>query len=213
MKNFKHIKRIASVTGLLLGAFVLSAAAAGVWTPPTNTPPNGNVDAPVNVGDTGQAKTGLLGLKSFLFNPTGVANIPVGSVLTATNADGTVGWTNPETSDSSAGAKVTFGPYNTISLPVSTAGATTTVTGISSSAVGIVGFINSAAGCTDDPVAWRIWSGTGKQIAEAGARTGGGETVTAQSPQITIPLTNGQFRYATSAGCSGTLTVVAQYIP
>jgi hypothetical protein len=99
MKNEKFIKRVASVTGLLLGAFVLSAV-AGTWTAPASTPPNGNVDAPLNVGIDTQTKNGTIYLKGLAVNPTGTANITVGSVLTATNADGTVGWTSPNTSGS-----------------------------------------------------------------------------------------------------------------
>jgi hypothetical protein len=80
--------------GFLAGATALSALAAGTWTAPTAPPPGGNVDAPLNVGSTAQAKTGLLGLSSFLFNPTGTANITPGSVLTAADANGDVGWGN-----------------------------------------------------------------------------------------------------------------------
>ena len=54
------IKKIATVSGLFLGAFVLSAIAANSWTPATQNPPDGNTDAPINVGVSPQFKTGPL---------------------------------------------------------------------------------------------------------------------------------------------------------
>jgi hypothetical protein len=95
MKKTNLINRVAIVTGIALSAFVLTAVAADNWITNTSVPPLNNTDAPLNVGLAAQAKTGLLGLKNFLFNPTGVSNIPLDSVLSATNADGTVGWRRP----------------------------------------------------------------------------------------------------------------------
>jgi hypothetical protein len=40
----------------------LSAVVAAAWTGPTSAPPNGNVDAPLNVGSVTQFKNGNLGL-------------------------------------------------------------------------------------------------------------------------------------------------------
>lgn len=57
----KLLTRVAAFVGVSLGAFAL-AAVAGTWTPPTSTAPNGNVDAPINVGSTAQMKEGALGI-------------------------------------------------------------------------------------------------------------------------------------------------------
>src|ERR1700674_129068 len=40
----------------------LSAVVAMAWTGPTSAPPNGNADAPINVGNVTQFKNGNLGL-------------------------------------------------------------------------------------------------------------------------------------------------------
>lgn len=58
MKTFSQsIKQVAVVSGLFLGAFVLSALAAD-WTPPTANPPSNNTPAPINVGTASQVKAG-----------------------------------------------------------------------------------------------------------------------------------------------------------
>jgi hypothetical protein len=88
------------VVGFLLGASALSAI-AGTWTAPASncTPPNCNVDAPVNVGTFSQVKTGLLGLNELIvesiqvLTSEGTTTSPVvGKVLTAIDNDGNVGW-------------------------------------------------------------------------------------------------------------------------
>jgi hypothetical protein len=59
--------------GFLLGATALSALASGnTWTPPSQTPPNGNVDAPINVGPntTPQIKTDSLVIQGSKIIPT-----------------------------------------------------------------------------------------------------------------------------------------------
>ena len=62
MKNsISSLKKIASITGLFLGAFAISVAAA-TWTPPTVAPPDGNIDTPINAGGTAQRKVSALGL-------------------------------------------------------------------------------------------------------------------------------------------------------
>jgi len=55
--------RVGAFVGISLGAFAL-AAVAGTWTAPAQTPPLGNVDAPLNVGATTQYKAagGMLGI-------------------------------------------------------------------------------------------------------------------------------------------------------
>lgn len=90
----KQILTIAALAiGFLAGASALSALAqTGTWTAPTSAPPGGNVSAPLNVGSGVQAKTGLLGLSSLQFNPGGASNVISGSVLTAMDNYGTVGW-------------------------------------------------------------------------------------------------------------------------
>jgi hypothetical protein len=59
---------IQSLRTLLL-AIVLSIGisyAYAAWSPPSNTPPGGNIDAPVNVGGVPQAKAGSLWSNSFI---------------------------------------------------------------------------------------------------------------------------------------------------
>ncbi len=101
MKNVTpFITKVASLTGIALGAFAL-VAIAGTWTPPTTSPPNGNVDAPINVGapTPAQEKLGGLWIKGpftltdplFKYKPS-ASDVVVGSVLTAKDALGTVEW-------------------------------------------------------------------------------------------------------------------------
>ncbi len=72
MKNTQtRIVRIAAATGITLGAFALSVVAA-TWTAPTSAPPNGNVDAPINVGYGLQTKYGYLDIVGQV--SAGVAN-------------------------------------------------------------------------------------------------------------------------------------------
>ncbi len=52
--------RYAFALSLLVFAAVLFAAASYSWTGPSSTPPNGNVEAPINVGATSQVKSGAL---------------------------------------------------------------------------------------------------------------------------------------------------------
>lgn len=55
-----------SIAVTLLVGFILSGAASILlaWTGPTQSAPNGNVAAPINVGTTDQIKTGKFGIKS-----------------------------------------------------------------------------------------------------------------------------------------------------
>ena len=102
------LARIAVLSGLTLGAFALSAMAAGSWTAPGSTPPNGNVDAPLNTGSSAQVKTGgltitgLTTLKNLIVNPTG-GTVTSGQVLTSTGSSGQVVWTAPTASVHSYG--------------------------------------------------------------------------------------------------------------
>jgi hypothetical protein len=87
------------VVGFLLGATALSALASGTWTPPTATPPGGNIAAPINVGPnaTTQEKTdsliidGVLALKSLVVNP-GSGSVADNQVLTSSGGNGTAVW-------------------------------------------------------------------------------------------------------------------------
>lgn len=107
MKN-SFYKKIAIITGSVLGAFAITVLAQTAWVNPPGAPPDCPLattygcNVPVNVGDISQSKTGFLGLKSFAFKPTS-ANVTVGNVLTATAVDGTVGWAAPAGSGGGGG--------------------------------------------------------------------------------------------------------------
>ncbi len=58
-----HIAKVATVTGIFLGAFAISVL-AGTWTAPATTAPGGNPDAPLNVGYGVQTKQGGIILNS-----------------------------------------------------------------------------------------------------------------------------------------------------
>ncbi len=63
--NKISLKKVASVTGLFLGAFALSVLAAN-WTPADCAAPGCNVDAPINVSNSQQTKIGTLILQDRL---------------------------------------------------------------------------------------------------------------------------------------------------
>ncbi len=87
------LSRAIALSGFFLGAFAL-AVAAGTWSAPTQTPPNGNVDAPINVGGTTQIKTGLLTLNNLAVVNMNVASgttNTAGSVLT-NDGKGNASW-------------------------------------------------------------------------------------------------------------------------
>jgi len=153
------------VTGFLIGATALSAI-AGTWTAPGCTPPNCNVDAPVNVGGFTQIKTGLLGLSNLIvkglmvtteegttttqtyITPGGIA----GKVLTAIDSDGTVGWR------SSGGSNITNNFFYTkistaYSNGITTASCDTNDVVVSGGFIGKAGCTGSqqCAGGTDAP--------------------------------------------------------------
>ena len=94
----KSLTFTALVIGALLGASALSVLAAGSWTPPTATPPNDNVAAPINVGSITQEKAaglwlhGGLAVDGNLIIATGTPS--AGKVLTAVDNTGTVMWGN-----------------------------------------------------------------------------------------------------------------------
>ncbi len=80
---FKSIKLVSLFTASLTGAFLIFMGVMvvrGAWTEPGNTPPNGNIAAPINVGAMVQAKLGGL----ILNNSSGPAavglSVPQGKV-------------------------------------------------------------------------------------------------------------------------------------
>jgi hypothetical protein len=101
MKKYLNLIAILAVLGIgaILGGTALSTSAQqSTWTPAPGTPPNcpnttPGCNAPINVGSLAQVKTGWLTLGKFIFNPTGnPGSVPLNSVLTAMDTDGTVGW-------------------------------------------------------------------------------------------------------------------------
>lgn len=100
MKNVtSFVSKIGAVAGVTLGAFALAAFAASWTPPPPPGPPQNNVDAPINVGSSVQEKLGGIWVKGaftltdplFTFKPS-VAAVTPGSVLTALDTEGKVGW-------------------------------------------------------------------------------------------------------------------------
>ncbi len=71
MNNKNLSNKIATIAGLFLGAFVLSALAAD-WTAPTANPPANNTKAPINVGTILQSKDGTLTVKNMSVGKTTV---------------------------------------------------------------------------------------------------------------------------------------------
>jgi len=64
-------KDLLNTLKILTAAIILSFSISAVyaqWAPPTQAPPGGNVDAPINVGATAQVKSGGLSVGAFLAN-------------------------------------------------------------------------------------------------------------------------------------------------
>jgi len=61
MKKQVSYKIVSLVFGIMVICFAVAFYAFG-WTGPTASPPNLNVDPPINVGGTGQYKSGALGI-------------------------------------------------------------------------------------------------------------------------------------------------------
>jgi len=62
------------ILALLIAVGTSYVSAVTTWTAPSTTPPNGNVDAPVNVGYTGQIKQGNLWIKGLVNSSTSAVN-------------------------------------------------------------------------------------------------------------------------------------------
>lgn len=71
MKYSVHIKHVTGLVVIIMGACALSVF-AGTWTAPSTAPPNGNVDAPLNVGYGLQTKFGYLDIVGMV--SSGVTN-------------------------------------------------------------------------------------------------------------------------------------------
>jgi len=99
-------KSILSATALLVGGFIGASALVvfanssdGTWTSAPVGVPNNNVAAPINVGVGNQIKSGWLGLGGGLvtsglqvLTATGTTTSTKGSVLSAIDGNGNVGW-------------------------------------------------------------------------------------------------------------------------
>jgi hypothetical protein len=92
------------VLALALALGISYVSAAGTWTGPTATPPGGNVDTPVNVGNNAQSKAGDLSVGAFLANLNSLflGNVTIGTTAapaTLTIKDGSQGAGKVLTSD------------------------------------------------------------------------------------------------------------------
>lgn len=95
--SYKQIKRVATVVGLVLGAFAVSAMAAN-WAPPSQQPPNCTVDAacnaPLNVSSAWQGKLGPLAVGTLnMPNPTPSLFVSGGSIMDSIVVNGSMRYT------------------------------------------------------------------------------------------------------------------------
>lgn len=155
-------KKLAIFTGLLLGAFAISAMAN--WSAPSFTPPDcpsttPGCNEPVNIGSIGQIKTGNLGIGGLISIGGGGINTPVaGYVLTAIDSAGNAKWC-PTTG---CGALV-VAPTLSVSPTSATAPATFTLSATAADSPTSVKFYNGASLINTDsasPYSY-AWSGVG----------------------------------------------------
>jgi len=82
-------KDLLNTLKILAAAIILSFGISAVyaqWVPPTQAPPGGNVDAPINTGETAQIKNGGLSVGAFLANSAVFnGNVNVTGDVTANN--------------------------------------------------------------------------------------------------------------------------------
>ncbi|QQG45649.1 MAG: hypothetical protein HYW89_01890 [Candidatus Sungiibacteriota bacterium] len=81
-----HFKHPSTIVAFILGALIFTAPLVFSFTEPGSSPPGGNVPAPLNIGPTGQSKTGGL-----ILNTGGAANgliIDQGNVGIGTSGPG-----------------------------------------------------------------------------------------------------------------------------
>ena len=68
MTHTKHVSAIKTIQSLVvLTCFALGLSALYAWTGPTQSPPLGNIDAPINVGTVLQTKLGSIALLNGFF--------------------------------------------------------------------------------------------------------------------------------------------------
>lgn len=185
--------------------YVYAVTGTGVtsgWTPPPSSPPNNNVEAPINTSGIAQGKTGWLTLQDLTVGgnfiiPTGKGE---GKVLTS-DANGKATWQT----GGSGTMQMATGPYSTGSVSVNTS-LQTASTGLPSTVKGIV--MNLSHACPDFMLETRDMSGsvTGRYFSV----TKSGDT--SQVGQLAIiPLANGQFQYkgyGTSPSCGSLSWIV-----
>ncbi len=182
------LARIATLSGLILGAFAVSAVAA-TWTPPPSAPPTGNPDAPVNVGSATQTKLGWLGVRGLIATDFTLATgtPAAGKVLTAIDSLGNATWVTP-----TVGASVfdfaLAGQSQTIAYGASKS--TITVSNAGSARAAIVNFYTST--CNDLNI--EIYKTNDTKVARLGGHTGGGSDVRDVGFTTIIPLSSGQFK-------------------
>ena len=93
-------KSIALILGVLTMSFLVGYLVFAAWTEPTQTPPGGNVPAPLNVGSVDQIKSGGLSVGAFvsqygtiLANVSGNVGIGTASPGYKLDITGDVRWT------------------------------------------------------------------------------------------------------------------------
>jgi hypothetical protein len=166
LKFISQAKIIVLALALALGISYVSAA--GTWTGPTATPPGGNVDTPVNVGNNAQSKAGDLSVGAFLANLNSLflGNVTIGSISAPAQfklINGAQGSGKVLASDASGSATW----VSTSSLGISGGGTSTTT--VQSVNVGFTTFqvFNSSGSFT-------VPSGVTKTMVEVWGAGGGG---------------------------------------
>ncbi len=72
MKKQISPKLVSIIFSVLVVCFAVGFYIYAAWTEPTESPPGGNVSAPVNVGSDDQIKQGSLSLNTAGISPTGL---------------------------------------------------------------------------------------------------------------------------------------------
>jgi hypothetical protein len=184
----------------IIVSVTLSAVAATAWTGPTSSPPDGNADAPINVGATTQFKNGNLGLwGNILLAASG------GSYLNFGATSGVDGY-GIRDNNGTLEFKSTGGSWNNL---------TNTVTNVLG--IGAVTQIKFADGTTQTTAAssasrtYVVFDGTdgsiieGNGIASVTRNSTGKYTVTLSTPRAsnTYPVLTGQMTSLTSSSLRG----------
>lgn len=192
----KFIALTVLVLGFLLGASALSVLAQ--WSAPTQTPPAGNVPAPVNVGSSAQEKLGALSVNWMAtgFSDIGLrfngkiqmidGNQGAGKVLTS-DANGVGTWQSVSPSSSASGMVVFTG-----------AGTWTVPAGAKYARVVVVG-AGRVSRMSNGAVTGRSHGGLAMDIIPL---TGSSATITTTSNSISF--TNGSRTLTATHGGTGT---------